>query len=52
MPGIVRGEDTNGKIFVENDGTMSLVGYEVIPPMIKMINQSGTDTFVMTASKD
>jgi hypothetical protein len=30
MPGIVQGENTNGKIFVENDGTMSLVGYDAI----------------------
>jgi predicted nucleic acid-binding Zn-ribbon protein len=36
--GIVKGADSNGKIFVESDGTMSLVGYDGITSSISAIN--------------
>lgn len=51
-PGIVQGQNVNGKIFVENDGTMSLVGYETVPPMIKSIFASSPTVFHMTTTKN
>jgi hypothetical protein len=38
--GIVKGENTSGKIYVETDGTMSLVGYDTINSSISDLNSN------------
>ena len=50
--GIVQGENTNGKIFVENDGTMSLVGYDDLNTDISNLqsNLSITNTNLSTTN--
>ena len=38
--GIVKGENTEGKVSIENDGTMSLVGYDTLKSKVTSIESS------------
>lgn len=47
--GIVKGSSTDGKIFVEADGTMSLNGYDTIKDDVDNLSEKITDVAVVTA---
>jgi hypothetical protein len=42
-PGVVQGDETSGKVYVENDGTMSLIGYDSIIDTISGLETNKID---------